>query len=586
VNGLSAAPWRRHNRANLGGGARPGTVPWRREVGVIEDLQALAAWPPGVLSTLDDAFDLGELRGRMSVVQCRDTRVVLFLLDHYVHSDSADELERLILARGLALGEPARYKVPAALLLALSEQTTPGFTPQTGKAERSALAAAFDEIVAWGVRQRASDIHFNLDERCGHSSVRFTIEGQYLLPQQYRAVSTRTMLDMLAVAWMRVRGGNGAVFDPSIEQQGRLPMRIDQQPLMLRWASLAADKGPSVCLRVLHLNAAVSSMTLADLGYLPGQISAFERACQTEGGAILIAGTVGSGKSTTLATLLREVSGRRKLITLEDPVEYVIEHAIQNTLTRELDQPDDAIFDAKLRTIKRSAADDLMIGEIRDAQTGRAFMDLAASGVRVYGTVHTSAARLIPERLASDFIGVSRQLMACPGILKLLVHQVLFARLCEACALTPERAGPTRPAGRYPCASPSGWLSSDEDGLLQRWLGDLGLDGGGIRLRNAQGCEHCRRDSLGPLWGYSGRTVVAEWLAPAFDEDLLACIGRQDQRGMTALLAARKRDHDPASTAFWTLRDCAVHKAAAGLLDAREVLSRFAHTASQGEANR
>lgn len=573
MNSLSAVRWRRNIRANLGGGAQPGQQPWRTEVGVIEDLAALAAWPPGVSCTLDDAFDLGELRGRMSIVQCRDARVVLFSLEHYVHSDSADELERLILARGLELGKPARYKVPAALLLALSEQTTSGFTPHAARAERSALAAAFDEIVAWGVRQGASDIHFNVDDRSAHSSVRFTIEGQYLLPAQYRGVSTRTMLDMLAVAWMRVRGGNGAVFDPLIEQQGRLPMRVDQQALMLRWASLAADNGCSVCLRVLHLDAISASMSLADLGYLPGQISAFERACQAEGGAIVIAGTVGSGKSTTLAAVLRPIAGQRKLITLEDPVEYVIDHAIQNTLGRDLDQPDDAVFDAKLRTIKRSAADDLMLGEIRDAQTGRAFMDMAASGVRVYGTVHTSAARLIPERLASDFIGVSRHLMACPGILKLLVHQALFARLCQACALKPG-------------ASAQASLSHDENNLLLKWLGPMQLTAAGVRVRNAQGCEHCRRDSLAPLWGYSGRTVVAEWLAPAFDEGLLACIGRQDQRGMTALLAARRRDCDPASTAFWTLRDCAVHKVAAGLLDAREVLARFAHTSSTGETGR
>lgn len=565
MNCLSDPRWRRTNRLDIQSRTAGNMLRPHMKVGVIDDLKVLAAWPPGVLRTLDDIFDLGELKGRMCIVQCRNASVVLFSLDHYVHSDSADELERLILARGLTLGEPARYRVPAALLLAVSEQAASGFSHQAGKGERSALAAAFDEIVAWGVGQGASDIHFNVDDRSVHSSVRFSIEGQYLLPQQYRALSTRTMLDMLAVAWMRVRGGNGAVFDPSIEQQGRLPMRIDKQELMLRWASLAADKGPSVCLRVLRVDATLSSIGLADLGYLPGQIKAFEQACQAEGGAIIIAGTVGSGKSTTLATVLRGIAPHRKLITLEDPVEYIIDHAIQNTLGRDLDQQDHTVFDAKLRTIKRSAADDLMIGEIRDAQTGRAFMDLAASGVRVYASVHTSSARLIPQRLASDFIGVSRNLMACPGILKLLVHQSLFARLCDGCALGLN-------------APDTDVSSADETPLLCGWLAAMDLDAQNVRVRNARGCDRCRRDSLPALWGYSGRTVVAEWLAPAQDEELLACIGRKDQRGITELLVARKRNRDPADTRFWTLRDCAVHKVAAGLLDAREVMARFAHT--------
>ncbi len=535
----------------------------RTEIGEIGDLKVLAGWQPGVLRTMDDIFDLGELKGRMCVVQCRDASVVLFSLDQYLYSDSADELERLIVARGLTLGKPARYRVPAALLLAVSEQPTSGFSYQAGKGERSALAAAFDEIVAWGVRQGASDIHFNVDNRSVHSCVRFSIEGQYLLPRQYRAVSTRTMLDMLAVAWMRVRGGNGAVFDPSIEQQGRLPMSIDMQALMLRWASLAADNGPSVCLRVLRLDATPSSTDLAGLGYLPGQARAFAQACQSEGGAIVIAGTVGSGKSTTLAALLRGVARQRKLITLEDPVEYIIDHAIQNTLGRDLDQQDHTVFDAKLRTIKRSATDDLMIGEIRDAQTGRAFMDLAASGVRVYATVHASSARLIPQRLASDFIGVSRNLMACPGILKLLVHQSLFARLCDGCALGLNAPGTDS-------------LEADEQRLLASWLEAMALDAGAVRLRNARGCDRCRRDNLPALWGYAGRTVVAEWLAPAQDEEFLACIGRPDQRGLAALLASRIRNRDPADTRFWTMRDCAMYKVATGLLDAREVMARFA----------
>ncbi|KAG0753084.1 hypothetical protein G6F22_021605 [Rhizopus arrhizus] len=93
---------------------------------------------------------------------------------------------------------------------------------------------------------------------------------------------------------MDVRGGNGAVFDPALEQQGRIALDVDTVPLVLRWASLATDAGPSVCLRILRLDAAADG-DLHALGYLPAQIETLLRAREREGGAIVLAGVVGSG---------------------------------------------------------------------------------------------------------------------------------------------------------------------------------------------------------------------------------------------------------------------------------------------------
>src|SRR3546814_826338 len=94
-----------------------------------------------------------------------------------------------------------------------------------------------------------------------------------------------------------------------------------------------------------------------------------------------------------------------------------------------------AAYTAKLMTLKRSAMTDVLLGEIRDRETGRAFMDLAGSGINLYTTVHAPCAALVGERLASDFIGVSRDFLATPGILKLIVHQALLPKLCAHCAL-------------------------------------------------------------------------------------------------------------------------------------------------------
>ncbi|MGP1613729.1 MAG: ATPase, T2SS/T4P/T4SS family, partial [Pollutimonas bauzanensis] len=129
------------------------------------------------------------------------------------------------------------------------------------------------------------------------------------------------------------------------------------------------------CLRLLERQAAACLPTLEQLGYLPDQIGLIERAMLSEGGAIIFAGTVGSGKSTTLASLIAGLPAHRKVITIEDPVEYLIPRAIQNSVARNLGAAAHQNYAAKLRALKRSAMSDVLLGEIRDEETGRAFMD-------------------------------------------------------------------------------------------------------------------------------------------------------------------------------------------------------------------
>src|SRR5699024_2986370 len=131
------------------------------------------------------------------------------------------------------------------------------------------------------------------------SEVKYTIRGRYVAPERFRYMATQMLCDMLAVVWMDVRGGNGALFDPRTEQQGSLLRRVDGKDVVIRWASLAADNGPSVCLRLLVRTISAGSTDLAKLGYLPDQVATIDRLMLSEGGAIVFAGTVGSGKSTT-----------------------------------------------------------------------------------------------------------------------------------------------------------------------------------------------------------------------------------------------------------------------------------------------
>lgn len=519
----------------------------------LDDARQLGALDPAIRRVLSSVFDAQSLADRICPVEMEDGRVALFTLAGQVGSDQADELVRQIVRRGYTLAQPERYVLPAPLLLAVSRgqwrslaahTDIPGHTP-------TALSGVFQDLVEWGVRQGASDMHLNVCRNAAESEVRYTLAGRYLAPERFQRLPTRMLLDMLAVVWMDIQGGNGAVFDPSIEQQGSLTRQVDGRRITLRWASLAADRGPSVCLRFLEQDTSLPQSSLENLGYRPDQLHQIERVMRSEGGAIVLAGTVGSGKSTTLASLMARLPTHRKVITLEEPVEYRIERAVQNTIGRYLDQQAHDAYAAKLRAIKRSAMSDVLLGEIRDSETGRAFMDLTGSGVNVYTTVHAPSAAGIPERLASEFIGVPRDFLATPGILKLLIFQALLPTLCGECAL---EATSVRLAssGVADASYWSYWLECIES----IWSGAHRA----LRLRNERGCEQCLRTQLPELAGYSGRTVAAECLEPALLPGFL-----------DSVRVRRMLPSEPGSGAM----SHAMQKALSGMIDPRDIEVRF-----------
>ena len=543
----------------------------------ISSSDELVALNPAFLRSLSSELEVDALAARLCPVLLADHSVAILSLLEHVGSDQADELARRVQQYGYVLATPQRYVLAAPLLLAIARNQV---TAQTLVRQRSvlqdqsktALADAFHDMLEWGVRHGASDLHLNVKLHEAESEVKYTLAGRYVAPERFRRMPTSTLVDMLSVAWMDIRGGNGAVFDPLIEQQGRMTKCVDGKTILLRWASLAADQGPSVCLRLLQRETVSTCPSLEQLGYLPHQVNVIERAMLSEGGSIVFAGTVGSGKSTTLASLIAGVPEHRKVITIEDPVEYLIPRAIQNTVTRDLGAAAHDRYAAKLRTLKRSAMSDVLLGEIRDQETGRAFMDLAGSGVNVYTTTHAPSAALIGERLASDFIGISRDFLATPGVLKLLVYQVLLPRLCPHCALPAVEllrpgkrfGGPARTAGEW-----RQWL----DRLLRLYA----CDARSLRIRNPSGCSACSNKQVPDLNGYAGRTVAAEYIEPALSPGFLESIQRRQSPsyfsgGSGTGLADDSDSGDPQGK---TALQSAVYKASQGEVDPRDIEPRF-----------
>ncbi len=530
---------------------------------ILSSGQAVQDLNPKVERLLLKEFELGELASRLCPVLLMDQTVTVFATQEHQAGDAILTLWQQIQSKGYRLAEVSCYVLSVTLLLELIRDAQ--LLEKEPKAAATALwsqadlFSAFLDIVRWGVQQQASDIHINVFTGSEYSEVQFSIAGRYVFPHKFHGMSTRFLLDMLAVVWMNIRGGNGAVFDPHKEQQGSLSCEVDGAVLMLRWGSLAAELGPSVCLRILQRQPDKSLPDLATLGYLPEQQQQLRQALLGEGGAVIFSGAVGSGKSTTLAALMGQLPSWRKLISVEDPVEYLIPNAVQVALSRDLHHESHQPFAAKLRALKRAAMTDVLLGEIRDVETGRAFTDLSSSGVRLYTTVHAASAALVPARLHSDFVGVSMDLMAAPGILRLLVHQCLLPRLCSVCAI------PLSALQQFPTTV------STQYGAFSQWcervyqlVGRTGFEQ--MRVRDPAGCSHCRNPELPDLNGWRGRIVSAELLEPQRFPNYLEALHHK-QPVLPCLVAAGWRP----------LRYNALAQAQLGLIDPFDLERYFSH---------
>lgn len=538
-------------------------LPPRVVAPVLSHLEQIQQLQPKVERLLIQEFELGDLVSRLCPVLLADQTVTVFATEEHQVGDAVEALHALIQKKGYSLAATPCYVIGVTLLLELI-RSVPFASSAAHSSGSSSLWAqadlfnAFLEIVRWGVTHQATDIHINILTASSYSEVRFSIAGHYTYPPKFQGISTRFLLDMMAVVWMSIRGGNGAVFDPHKEQQGSLQCEIDNKSVMLRWGSLAAELGPSICLRILQRQSGAALPDLAALGYLPEQQRQLENSLLGDGGAIVFSGAVGSGKSTTLAALVAQLPAWRKLVSLEDPVEYLIPNAVQVALSRDLFEDSHQVFGAKLRALKRAAMTDVLLGEIRDVETGRAFTDLSSSGVRLYTTVHAAGAALAPARLHSDFIRVSLDLLTTPGVLKLLVHQCLLPRLCSYCAI-PLESLLDFPSHAIPRHSPpfSHWLRQ-----LKRLMNTNDLSQ--INVRRLAGCEHCINTELPELKGWQGRVVSAEILEPARYPDYLTALSSR-QPVLPVLMRAGWRP----------LRSNALEQVQLGLIDPFDLERHF-----------
>lgn len=273
-----------------------------------------------------------------------------------------------------------------------------------------------DQILERAFLLHASDVH--IEQKADHTRVRFRIDGalqdqERLNVDQGPAIIARIkVLSDLDVAERRA------------PQDGRTTISVRGVPVDVRISTTPTVFGESLVVRLLTRRDV--DYSLERLGLRPSVASGLKTLLGQSHGLLLVTGPTGSGKTTTLYAALRELaSNRSKILTIEDPVEYVFEDILQS-------QVNDAAgftFSTALRSFLRHDPDVILVGEIRDTETARLAVQASLTGHLVLATVHTNDAATTPSRLID--MGVERYLLgdALIGVLA----QRLTARLCPNC---------------------------------------------------------------------------------------------------------------------------------------------------------
>lgn len=495
---------------------------------------------------------------------------VVLVTPQYQQNDLVHEVKSQCRKFSKRTEDPSVFIVSPSLLMSMRGVNEAENGVNRSKEEVTLYKASFAEIITWAVRNGASDVHFNVEEKLQTSPIRFHIDGLYVRPQRWE-MPTKEMMNVLQVAWQDGKGGGSPIFSSRIEQQCQVEQIVDSTLITGRWATLAADRGASVTIRLLKTDEETVSTPMNKLGYLPSQLEQFDRAQNCEGGLLVLAGVVNSGKSTTLASVIDGIPDDRKIITMEDPVEYRMQRAIQNTVSRKLEGGDDDVFDSKLMVIKRSAVNDVMFGEVRDRAGGKAVTELQGAGIKCYTTVHAASVLHIPQRLASENIRMSLDVLSSPRTLNLLVYQALLRTVCSNCCLSMEyflAEGGLDGKGIH--QDKDYW--KDYNGRIQSLYS---VDTSSVKLRNHEGCEKCKRPEIPALNGYKGRTVVSEMLEPNTDRNILKFIKDNDFLGMQLYLDDLERaSMDNPNMDNKSIMECAVYKMLTGEIDPRVVESR------------
>jgi type II secretory ATPase GspE/PulE/Tfp pilus assembly ATPase PilB-like protein len=332
-------------------------------------------------------------------------------------------------------------------------------------AENNGLVKILDEIIYYGMRERATDIHVEAQET--QSRIRFRVDGNLreiltFSRKLHRALVSRIkILCTLNIAEVR------------FPQDGRFSMPIGSQTANFRVSTIPSAYGEKVVIRILAMTGKTTMLTLDKMMVSQSILQPFRRLIQNPNGIIFVTGPTGSGKTTTLYAALHEINTPGiNISTIEDPIEIQLPGVNQSQVNAHIDLK----FATLLRALMRQDPDAILVGEIRDLETAKIATEAALTGHIVFATLHTNSAPQAITRLIE--IGVEPYMVA-PSVIGVLAQR-LAARICEGCK-----------EAYYP--SPE---------VLAKYFQEDGLSE--VPFYRGRGCNKCR------FTGYKGRVAFHE----------------------------------------------------------------------------
>ncbi|SHH46419.1 GspE/PulE family protein [Tepidibacter thalassicus] len=317
-----------------------------------------------------------------------------------------------------------------------------------------------NSIIKQAVKAKASDIHIEPFE--DNVRIRFRIDGE-LQEVMTSAKSTHSAI----VTRIKIMGKMN-IAEKRLPQDGRIEMSIDRQDVDLRISVLPTVFGEKIVIRLLDRSSFLLSK--GQLGFNSSNLERFDKLIKNPNGIILITGPTGSGKTTTLYTILRELNTVNKnIITVEDPVEYKLNGVNQVQVNNKAG----LTFANGLRSILRQDPDIIMIGEIRDRETAEIAVRASITGHLVISTMHTNDAPSTITRLVD--MGIEPYLISASVVG--VVAQRLVRKICDKCKIS--------------------YTPSEKEIKI------LGLKEGEV-LYKGNGCVHCYNT------GYKGRISIHE----------------------------------------------------------------------------
>jgi type II secretion system protein E len=333
-------------------------------------------------------------------------------------------------------------------------------------AEDASIIRFVNQVLRDAIELRASDIHLEPFE--DEFRIRYRIDGvlqDVPVPAQVKRfqpaiVSRVKILSHLNIAEKR------------LPQDGRIKIRIDDAEVDIRVSVIPMIHGEAVVMRLLRQNATLRGM--GELGMNTREAQCFTRVLQLPHGIILVTGPTGSGKTSTLYTALHEINDAvRKIITIEDPVEYQLKGVNQIQVSEKAG----LTFARGLRSILRHDPDVLLIGEIRDKETAQIAVQASLTGHLVFSTLHTNDAPGAVTRLVD--MGVEPYLVA--SSLEAVLAQRLVRVLCRHCK------------------------EVDDSPTAQAFKAQVGIPPN-TKIFKSVGCRECRNT------GFHGRRAIFEWM--------------------------------------------------------------------------